>query len=74
MKGFQLVGIVFVIGLAPATVLRRAFAEEPNGHLYKSMRCTINREITKYLLMDLIQENGGVWRGDPSDNEIALYG
>ena len=52
----------------------RAFAEGPNGHLYKSMRCTINREITKYLLMDLLQENGGVWRGDPSDNEIALYG
>jgi uncharacterized protein len=52
----------------------RSFAEEPNGHLYKSMRCTINREITKYLLMDLIQENGGVWRGNPSDNEIPLYG
>jgi uncharacterized protein len=51
----------------------RAFAQEPNGHLYKSMRCSINREITKYLLMDLIQENGGVWRGAPSDDEIALY-
>jgi uncharacterized protein len=52
----------------------RSFAKEPNGHLFKSARCTINREITKYLILDLIQGNGGVWRGNPSDNEIALYG
>ena len=43
----------------------RAFAEEPNGHLYKSMRCTINRVITKYWLLDFIPENEEVWRGDP---------
>jgi uncharacterized protein len=52
----------------------RAFRDEPNGHLFKSQRCTINREITKYLLLDLIQENGGVWRGNPSEKEIAFYG
>jgi len=52
----------------------RAFAEGPNGHLVKSQRCAINREITKYLLLDLIRENSGVWKGSLSENEVSLYG
>lgn len=52
----------------------RAFANEPNGHLFKGQRCYINREITKYLLLHLIQENNGVWRGNFSDNETTMYG
>jgi len=52
----------------------RAFANEPNGHLFKSQRCNINREITQYLLLDLIQGNQGVWRGSLAENEVSLYG
>jgi uncharacterized protein len=52
----------------------RAFAEGPGGHLVKNQRCHINREITRYLLLDLIQSSGGVWRGSLSENEDSLYG
>lgn len=52
----------------------RAFAEGPGGHLVKNQRCHINREITRYLLLDLIHSCGGVWRGSLSENEVSLYG
>ena len=52
----------------------RTFSAGPGGHLVKNQRCHINREITQYLLLDLIQSNGGVWKGSPSENVVSLYG
>lgn len=52
----------------------RAFAPGPGGHLSKNLRCFINREITRFLLLDLIRSSGGVWRGSLSKNNFSLYG
>ncbi len=52
----------------------RAFAPGPGGHRTKNLRCHINREITRYLLLDQIRSSGGVWRGNLSKNDISLYG
>lgn len=41
----------------------RAFLPQPDGHLYKSLRCDMNRLITARLLLGLIAEGDGVWRG-----------
>jgi uncharacterized protein len=40
----------------------RVFQPGPNGHLVFSERCEMNREITVFLLMNLISNAGGVWR------------
>ena len=34
-----------------------------DGHLYTGIRCNINREITKELLLRYIHESGGIWMG-----------
>ena len=39
----------------------RVFVDEPDGHLIKSHRCDLNREITAQLLANLIEEHNGVW-------------
>jgi uncharacterized protein len=41
----------------------RAFVEGPNGHLVHGSRCVLNRQLTRRLLLYLIAQNGGVWRG-----------
>ncbi len=35
-----------------------------DGHLYTGIRCNINREITKELLLRFIYESGGIWMGN----------
>jgi uncharacterized protein len=39
----------------------RVFINGQDGHLIKSPRCDLNREVTKQLLANLIEENNGVW-------------
>lgn len=42
----------------------RAFRNEPDGHLYHSGRCDMNRAITRELLLRQIASGGGVWRAN----------
>lgn len=41
----------------------RAFGTDDEGHLAFGPRCGMNRAITRSLLLALIAESGGVWRG-----------
>lgn len=41
----------------------RAFAQGENGHLVHTPRCTLNRFLTRELLLYLIARGNGVWRG-----------
>ena len=52
----------------------RAFGDGDGDYLYKGVRCEVNREITKYLLLDLIYENSGIWRGNKSSLDDEIYG
>lgn len=49
----------------------RVFMDESDGHLIKSHRCDLNREITKQLLLNLIEENNGVWTRQPSNRRLT---
>lgn len=40
----------------------RAFVPGADGHLVRGPRCTLNRFLTKELLLDGIAQGGGVWR------------
>jgi uncharacterized protein len=42
----------------------RTFQPGADGHLKFGQRCEINREITRYLLLDLIADNEGVWKAN----------
>jgi uncharacterized protein len=39
----------------------RVFQPGENGHLIFNERCEINRELTRFLLLHLIADSGGVW-------------
>lgn len=41
----------------------RTFGPGPEGHLKHGVRCAINRQITRQLLLRAIAAGGGVWRG-----------
>lgn len=41
----------------------RTFQPGPEGHLVYSHRCTINRYLSKRMLLDYIERSGGVWHG-----------
>jgi len=45
----------------------RVFTVESDGHLIKSHRCDLNRVLTAQLLLNLIEENNGVWARHPAD-------
>lgn len=51
----------------------RTFQPGVNGHLVYGNRCEINRELTAFLLLQLISENGGVWRGLRSTSEFREH-
>jgi uncharacterized protein len=60
----------------------RAFVEGPDGHLVRGSRCVLNRHLTRRLLLYMIAQNGGVWRGfnrydtplpDAKQNEVGSY-
>ena len=39
----------------------RSFSPTENGHLEQNLRCSMNREITKQIILQYIWENEGVW-------------
>lgn len=49
----------------------RVFQDGPEGHLVKSLRCELNREITQQLLLNLIEAGNGVWARHPAEQSPA---
>jgi len=54
----------------------RAFHPGENGHLVFGDRCKMNRELTIFLLLQLIADHGGVWSGLKTiiEEEDSRYG
>jgi uncharacterized protein len=52
----------------------KTLTAEGDGHLYATSRCNTNRDITKELLLRLIHQSGGIWKGQLPENRFFLTG
>lgn len=50
----------------------RAWSQQPDGHLYHSPRCQLNRHLTKNLLLNAIASGGGVWDGTVQGRRVTV--
>jgi uncharacterized protein len=45
------------------------FASGPQGHLVRSPRCDLNRFVTLRMILSMVEQGGGIWRGMALNND-----